>query len=402
MVDKNKAFIYKNFLLLLDNQQKLIEEIKNINQITQSYFKGCCDSVREYNLKNALLISKNQNGEDIMKFQGKTIHKQKNANTWYTRYRQDGKQYFISGKTQKEVLNKLKLALDYKPTQKNVTTLYGWYIKWLELFKKNKVKQATIDDYEKILKNVNEEIKNKDIRKITSIEVINNLNEITFERTKQKVYELLFALFDKATNFEIVSKNIMKVIEKPKHTREKGIALSQQEQELFINGCKQNKYGDLFLIMLYQGLRVGEVLGLTGNDIDLQNNLLNIDKSINQKTNEYDTTKNQQSIRKVPIFNKSKEILQKYVQFKDERIFKVYYCTIQEMLKKVIKNINLRDISTHDLRHTFITNCKNNEIPEHILQSWVGHTIGSKVTSSIYTHINFVDTIKFIDKINKK
>ena len=30
-----------------------------------------------------------------MKYQGKTIHKNKNAETWYTRYRINGKQYYM-------------------------------------------------------------------------------------------------------------------------------------------------------------------------------------------------------------------------------------------------------------------------------------------------------------------
>lgn len=334
-----------------------------------------------------------------MKFKGKTIQKQKNANTWYTRYRQDGKQYFISGKTQKEVLNKLKLALDYKPPQKNTTTLYSWYLRWLELFKINKVKQATIDDYEKTLKNIKEDIKNKDIKKITSFEILNNIEEIKAERTKQKVYELLFAILEKAKDYEIITKNVMTIIEKPKHTKEKGIALTEKEQILFIEQCNNNIHGDLFLIMLYQGLRIGEVLGITGNDINFTNKTITINKSINLK-NQYDTTKNLQSNRIIPLFNNSIKLLEKYKDYKDKRIFNITYWTTQDHLKDIIKKTNIRNISTHDLRHTFITNCKNKGVPEHILQSWVGHSIGSKVTSSIYTHINYEDTTKFIDLIN--
>lgn len=76
------------------------------------------------------------------------------------------------------------------------------------------------------------------------------------------------------------------------------------------------------------------------------------------------------------------------------------------LVLKIIKEINnnqniIRDISLHDLRHTFITNCKNKEIPEHIIQSWVGHTIGSQVTSKVYTHINQENTMKYLEKYNK-
>lgn len=47
-----------------------------------------------------------------MKYKGLTIQKRKDCNSWYTRYRKNGKQFFISGKTQQECYDKLKLELD--------------------------------------------------------------------------------------------------------------------------------------------------------------------------------------------------------------------------------------------------------------------------------------------------
>lgn len=402
MVDKNKAFIYKNFLLLLDNQQKLIEEIKNINQITQSYFKGCCDSEREDNLKNALLISKNQNGEDIMKFQGLTIKRNITCDTWYTRIRKDGKQHYISGRTQRECLNKVKDFINYVQKEKNKNvTFEKWYKQWLEMFKIGKVKKVTIEDYEKTLKNFPTELWQKDIKKITSIEILEVLNKVTKERTKQKLYELLNAIFEKAEIHSIIQNNIFKIIDKPKHKKEKGIALNHNQQIEFIQSCRKNELGDLFLLILYQGLRIGEALAITGNDFNLVEKTLTINKSIN-RYNEVDDTKNEQSCRNTNLFDKSISILQKYKNFKNERIFNISYSVAQKNLKRVLDGTNLPNISIHDLRHTFITNCKDENIPEHIIQSWVGHEIGSKVTSQRYTHTNQEISNKFINLLNEK
>lgn len=61
---------------------------------------------------------------------------------------------------------------------------------------------------------------------------------------------------------------------------------------------------------------------------------------------------------------------------------------MQDKFKKIINKLGLNPKYTiHSLRHTFITNCQDNRIPEHIIQNWVGHVIGSKVTKSVYTHI---------------
>ena len=69
-----------------------------------------------------------------MKYKGITIHKNKTCNTWYTRFRENGKQFYLSGRTQKDVLIKLKQSLNN--TQKIECTKYtllDWYNKWLEL-----------------------------------------------------------------------------------------------------------------------------------------------------------------------------------------------------------------------------------------------------------------------------
>lgn len=405
-------YFNENLLMLAKKAETMLKDTLSIVQLFIGNFEAKAEfyqeqnNTRENNLNMPVISYKGESAEQEMKFQGKTIHKNKKCNTWYTRYRLDGKQYYISGKTQKEVLIELKNQLNYVKKEKRKTlTLQDWYNQWLELFKIGKVKEVTIKDYKKTLRNIHSNILNKNIKQITSIEIIKNLEEINHERTKQTTYELLNGLFKKAKDFDIINKNIMDIIEKPKHIKEKGIALTIEEQKIFINVCKNYKYGDIFLITLFQGLRIGETLALTGKDINLDKNELRINKSysVNGK---FDTTKNEQSNRIMPIFNNSINILNKYKNYEDNRLFNISYNVPQKHLKKIIKEINnsqnkIRDISLHDLRHTFITNCKNKEIPEHIIQSWVGHTIGSQVTSKVYTHINQEDTMKYLEKYNK-
>lgn len=397
-MDINKL-MYQNYLLLAEQQNKLIKNILNINEVFSAFFMGANESEKN-NIKMPC-ISINQQGEDSMKFQGKTIHKNIKCNTWYTRYRENGKQYYISGKTQKEVLTILKQKLNYvkKEKPKNYT-LFEWYNQWLKLFKIDKVKESTIRDYNKCVKHINNNLLNKDIKKIESLEILNNLHKINLERTRQKVYELLNTIFTKAKQHNIINNNIMDIIDKPSHTKEKGIALTNKEQETFITECKNNKYGDLLLLTLYQGLRIGEVLAITGKDIDINKRKLIINKSINEKS-EIDTTKNLQSNRTMPIFDNTLSILKKYQNQTNKRIFNFTYNVPQKHLKNIIQKCGIRDISLHDLRHTFITNCKNKQIPEHIIQTWVGHKIGSLVTSKVYTHSNEEDTLLYLEKYNK-
>lgn len=334
-----------------------------------------------------------------LKFRGKTIRKNEKCNTWYTRIRIDNKQLYISGKTQADCMKQLKAVIKNgnEKEEKN-PTLIGWYNKWFELFKKNKVKETTIDDYKKILKKIPIDLLNKKINKITSLEIIVLLNSIEAERMKQKVYELLNTLFEKAVDFDLIKKNVLKQIEKPKHIVEKGVALNISEQATFIQGCKNYKWGNLFLTILYQGLRIGEALALTLTDVDFEKETLSINKAINEK-GQLTETKNTQSTRIMPLFKPTQTIL-KTIQT-NNRIFNFSYTTATKRLKELLQYLNLKEISLHDLRHTFITNCKNAGIPEHIVQNWVGHQIGSKVTSTVYTHITEDANLFNINKLNE-
>ena len=333
-----------------------------------------------------------------MKFKNKTIHKNKNSNTWYTRYRMNGKQYYISGKTQQECYQKLKQAILSPTLQIKTTTkptLNQWFDKWLSLYKKN-VKQETIRDYKNLMKNL-EHLKNKEIESISVEDIISTLNKMSAERQKQKVYELLKMLFGKASDNDIINKNIMLRIEKPKHTKQNGNALTHEQEQIFIEKCKTFKHGDLYLTALYQGLRKGEILAITDKDIDFNKNTLTINKAIN-KYNKFDTTKNAFSIRTMPLFEKTKEILIKYKNTKG-RIFNISYNFIDEYTKTLKKELGFH-FSIKYMRFTFITRCQEQNIPEFIIQAWCGHQIGSKVTKQVYTKYNAEDNTKYINILN--
>lgn len=156
---------------------------------------------------------------------------------------------------------------------------------------------------------------------------------------------------------------------------------------------------EFMIVAMYQGLRRGEVLGLTIDNIDFVNNTITINKAYNQQ-NKFDTTKNKQSNRTIPLFEETRTILLKYKNQK-ERIFNLTNKQVELILKEIREKSKIENLKLKDMRSTFITRCKELNIPTHVIQSWVGHSIGSKVTDLVYTkHNNDVDN-KCIDLLNK-
>lgn len=351
--------------------------------------------------KSEMLQNKEKEQEEL-KYRNITIKKHKTCSTWYCRYRnENGKQIYISAKTQKDCYNKLKKALANKqePKEKQAYTFEQWKDIWLKTYKINNVRTSTLSKYKYMDKHI-QSLYKLNMTRIQIIDILNILNSIEKTRSKQQVYEYLKDIFTRAYENQIIKNNIFINITKPKHEKLKEkIALTSSEEQIFVNACNKNKYGDYYLLCLYEGLRAGECLALKPNDIDINKMTLRIDESENKGNN---LTKNKSSNRLVPIFNKTLRILKKYADFpKEEHIFKNTYSTYESNLRTMLKDLPIRKFSIHELRHTFITRCQEAKIALPVIQSWVGHEIGSKVTNKTYTHINNEQVIKYIDIFNK-
>lgn len=381
------------------------ERIKNRTIIFSNLLFGLLNSQNEKSTSSDLLIT----GGDNMKYQGITIHRHKTCKTWYARYRKNGKQCYVSAKTQQECYDKLKVALKQKskqevkrlaePKKKNVMTFIEWFNVWLKTYKIGKVKNTTIIDYQGILKNITY-LHNLSLPDIKEIDINNSLNSIVKLRAKQKAYELINSLLSKALKNNLIQTNPL-TDEKPTYKRKHGTSLSFEDQQKLENANNRDYF--IFKIAMLQGLRKGEVLALTLNDFDFDNNKLQINKSLNAE-NKIDSTKNTYSNRIVPLFKRTIECIKALkLKSNEKRIFDITQKQCDNLFQKMKLELNLnQNYTIHSLRHTFITNLQEKNIPLHIIQSWVGHNIGSKVTNEIYTHTRSEIELKYFNLVNDK
>lgn len=68
---------------------------------------------------------------------------------------------------------------------------------------------------------------------------------------------------------------------------------------------EEEKFKNVFLIQMYEGLRIGEVLALQNKDIDLEKNVIHISKTLTRDKNGKvimgNNTKTFAGVRDVPI-----------------------------------------------------------------------------------------------------
>ena len=118
------------------------------------------------------------------------------------------------------------------------------------------------------------------INEISTEEIQTFLNSLTEKYSNssiQKVYFQFKNAFDYCLNKGYIHQNPMYEVIRPKSKKEDKIfrALNVEEQKvltdyLLATNLFETPYRNVFLIQLYMGLRVGEALALTNNDINLE------------------------------------------------------------------------------------------------------------------------------------
>jgi len=119
---------------------------------------------------------------------------------------------------------------------------------------------------------------------------------------------------------------------------------------------------------MHAGLRRGEIFGLQYGDINALKNRITVQRSYAGPTKNGKT-------RHVPM----SERLTKALERKDyltkppgEAIFSVFDPNYD--LKIVTRHLGIRDITVHDLRHTFATLALESGVSPRMVQQWLGHS----------------------------
>lgn len=372
----------------------------------------------------------------------KTVYKKKikNGKEYYfyrLRHENSDKPWDLYGKTVKELENRIKnkrKELDHGVISNNET--FGVFLKtWLYDVKFMNIKNTTKAMYECPYRNY---IKDCSLTKLKLTDVTRDKVQTFYNILQKKnvgaptiriVHLIIGAALRYAYNNDLIIKDftkaliIPKISETDKLKKEERIhVFTREEQKIYVENIKQDPHEIIFLTALYTGLRQSELLALTWNDIDFENNIISVNKIakyqkiINKQGTGgtaiiVQTPKSISSIRKVPIpqalasklkqhrakLNETRLLLGKSFNEKNLIFYnpKGKYYTgklVYYYFQKSIKNINkisekkLPAITFHDLRHTYATRLfELGENPKTV-QELLGHS-NISITLNIYTHV---------------
>lgn len=267
----------------------------------------------------------------------------------------------------------------------------------------------------------------KNIDKITSDELqeFMNYHKYMSNSSINKLYQQLGTTFKIAINKGYLMRNPMINVLKPKSDKEdkKVRALTFEEQQLLTEylmnkDITECRYKNVYLIQMFMGLRISEVLALTTHDIDLENRRLRVRRTLTKdeigNTIMGKSTKTYAGKRELPIPDYLMNSIMEQMRIaenqdnNDEKLlFKPEYKQYADRenanneLKRLLKRIfGIEDITTHSLRHTYGTRCIESGMAPVVVQRLMGHT-DIAVTLNTYTSVFDEFKQKEIDKVNK-
>lgn len=354
------------------------------------------------------------------------VYKDKLRNTWYTRFYANN----IYGERKQKTKSGFKTKSEALQYEKNFNNHYI-----------NKTCNITFQElYEIYMKDKSQSLKFQSIRSIKSkfklhilpyfsnykIDKINNAAYIDWKEKILKknfsykynsgLHGCMVSILNYAIEFYGLDNNIASRVGNfsKKNFIRKINYWTFEEYNQFISKVDNNIYYALFRVLFFTGMRLGECLALTWND--LKENKIDINKTLSKekKNDNYviSTPKTNSSIRQIlidkgtlKILTELKEFYQNYSEFNNEWFIfgglkPLSQSTIGRKKNEYCKLANVKQIKIHDFRHSHASIMVSQGVPITALAKRLGHS-DTNMTLNTYSHFIPTDEDKAINFLEK-
>ena len=229
--------------------------------------------------------------------------------------------------------------------------------------------------------------------------------------TLKKLKIMFNQIFDYAVQNEIIGRNkhVVEYLNIGKPTKsDKHYRFTEAEIDTLWRWAPNNEYVQLILMLIYSGVRPGELFAVKRNRVNLEERFFYIDKG-----------KNDNAIRRVPIHDRTLPFFEHWMSKETEYLvsqrngagfrfdtnhgqYTDSYWTplLRDMgiLEYTNEKGDIREHSPDDTRHTFTTMWKEKQLDESMRRKIQGHS-GKGIGEIVYTHYEFEKLRQELNKL---
>lgn len=232
----------------------------------------------------------------------------------------------------------------------------------------------------------------KDLRAIHLQSAVDSVESLSMARMTKFLFQKLYAY---ALENDIVEKDYSQYIklEKKKETKEKS-PLSLEEIQTMWNKVNVLEHADIIVILLYTGMRIGELLEMKKEDVHLDERyMIGGNKTENGKN------------RVIPIHKKIIPLIEARLEksktgylFENTLGKKLTYALFMSKYWGALSACIQPGHTPHDTRHTFVSRMDSLGVNRVTIQRIVGHA--NKDVTDIYTHKNLDELLEAVDLLD--